>query len=369
MMSTPRNPELVGNGPMWKLHRYYLKEVATSAAITFVVLFGIVLVSLVYRGIGRAEGFGLLAAAKITFYWTADTLTHLLPISLLFGTVLTFARASQDRELTAIRSAGVSPRVALVPAMLIGIVFSLIGSFALHTLVPRAHFLKYNVVADSIREVLLRTGMMGDRFAFGGLVMSWDRKDPNGDWRDVVIRVGTHRSELGPLRDEVFVADRAAVELEDEHRLVLVLDGARDVAGDRLLPEHTRISIDMQEISEHDRREESERDMGSAELLAEVERGVHPRPGSARYVVAQRTCFALLPCLLAPIGFAIGVYSRDRGRVAALVLSMIPVFAFYLADFLGAQLTRTFDHAGFAFLPALVLIVGGTPLCWRLVRV
>src|SRR5690606_7493356 len=129
MMVALRGSGLGGVGPMWKLHRYYLKEVSISAAITLTVLFGIVLVSLVYRAINLTQGFGLLALAKTTFYFTADTLTHLLPISLLFATVLTFARASQDREITAVRSAGISPRVAMVPALLIGILFSLIASW------------------------------------------------------------------------------------------------------------------------------------------------------------------------------------------------------------------------------------------------
>ena len=86
-------------------------------------LFGIVLAATVYRGIDRAQGGGLLDAALITFFWAADTLPHLLAMSLLIATVLTFARASQDREITALRAAGISPRVPVVAAMLVGIVY------------------------------------------------------------------------------------------------------------------------------------------------------------------------------------------------------------------------------------------------------
>ncbi|MHC5063866.1 MAG: LptF/LptG family permease, partial [Planctomycetota bacterium] len=94
---------------MWKLHRYYLKEVTISSILTFSVLFGVVLISVVYRGIDRAQGFGIWAIAKTTMFMAADTIPHLLSISLLFATVLCFARASQDKEITAIRSAGISP--------------------------------------------------------------------------------------------------------------------------------------------------------------------------------------------------------------------------------------------------------------------
>lgn len=368
-MSASRDLELCGAGPMWKLHRYYLKEVVVCATITLTVLFGIVLVSLVYRGISRAEGFSLLDAAKITFYWTADTLMHLLPISLLFATVLTYARASQDREITAIRGAGVSPRVAMVPALLVGILFSLVASWALHWMVPRAHYMKYRVVADGVRNVLLRTGMLGDRLSYGGLTMTWERKDEQGNWRDVIIQVDRDRPETGVLTEGTYLVDSASVEIEDDERLVLVLHGAREATGGTQLQENTRISINMREISESQRREEDEKDMSSDQLLAEVYRGVHRRPGAARYYVAQRTCFALLPCLLAPIGFAIGVYARDRGRVLALVFAMVPIVLFYLGDFVGAKLVRATDWAGFAFLPAAILAGLGLPFCWRLLRV
>ena len=45
---------------MWKIHRYYLKELTTNSVVTFLVLFGIVLTATVYRGIDRAQGGDLI---------------------------------------------------------------------------------------------------------------------------------------------------------------------------------------------------------------------------------------------------------------------------------------------------------------------
>ena len=56
-------------GAMWKLHRYYLRELVVNSAITFLVMFAVVLVSLVARGIQRSMGGGMLDAAKITLFW------------------------------------------------------------------------------------------------------------------------------------------------------------------------------------------------------------------------------------------------------------------------------------------------------------
>ena len=103
---------------MWKLHRYYLKEVLVNAAITFLVLFAVVLVSLVYQGIQRSQGGGPLDALLITVFFALDSFQHLLTISFLLATVLTFTRAAMDRELIAIRAAGISPRVPMTAALL-----------------------------------------------------------------------------------------------------------------------------------------------------------------------------------------------------------------------------------------------------------
>lgn len=352
---------------MWKIHRYYLKEVATSATLTFTVLFGIVLVSTVYRGIKRAEGFGVVAAAKVTFFWAADTLPHLLPISLLFATVLTFARASQDREITAIRASGISPRVAMTSSLLVGIVFALLGSWALHWLVPQTHYMKYRVVADSIRSVLLTTGMTGDQFSYKGLMMTWEARDEAGHWHDVQILVHRDGSSLD-LDQGLWLADEAWVEVVGEERLDLVLHNVRD-AGQRYAHRgEVRGSISIRAISEGSRRNENERDMTSEQVLAEVYQGLHDNPVQALYSVHRRANFALLPLLFAPLGFCIGVMSRQRGRVLAMVFGMVPVIIFYVGDLLGTRMVRVTGEPWFTWTPTVLLTLIGLPFCWRLLR-
>ncbi|MBK8979211.1 MAG: LptF/LptG family permease [Planctomycetes bacterium] len=352
---------------MWKLHRYYLKEVTASSLLTFTVLYGIVLISTVSRGIKRAEGFGVVAAAKVTFLWAADALPHLLPISLLFATVLTFARASQDREVTAIRAAGVSPRVALAPSLLIGVVFALLCSWVLHQAVPRMHYLKYRVVADSIREVLIHTGMNGDRIAFEGIVVTWERRDAYGHWQGIELLV-KRRSHAIDLDVGLWLADEAWIEVVDGERLRAVLRHVRDAAGHNEVQDTVEGVLDIRALSEGTRRDENERDMTSEEIVAEVERGVSRNEVLALHQVNRRTSFALLPLLFAPIGFCIGVMSRARGRVLALVFGMVPVMIFYLADFVGDKLVRVTGDARYAWTPVGVLIALGVPFCWRLLR-
>ncbi len=346
---------------MWKLHRYYLKEVAANAFLTFAVLFGIVLVAMVYRGIDRAKGADLVSAAAITFFYAADTFPHLLTISLLMASVLAFARASQDREITAIRAAGISPRVPMVSAVLIGLLFSIGGSYAQHYMIPWAHYYKYRVTSEIIRNFLVNTQMSGNKVAFGRTVITWERDDERGHLHDVLIRrPGQLISAKEAWLD--LSADGETMTLATE-KLELLHGATGRLSG------RSGLSFSMREFNEGKRRNEGDKDITSDQLLAEVERGVHENPGGARYTVHQRSCFALMPFLLTPIGFCIGVLARDRGRMTAILFAMVPLVLFYGCVLIAPSLVRSWDQPWLAWLPAMVIGLLGAPFCWRLLRV
>ena len=317
---------------MWKIHRYYLRELMVTGSVTFLVLFGIVLIASLSRGIDRAQGGSLLSAAMIAFYWAADTFPHLLTISLLISSVLTFARASQDREITAIRAAGISPRVPMVAALIVGLACSLAGSYALHSLIPKAYYNKYRVVGEAMRNFILNTEMQGGKIAFGDFFLSAEGKDERGHLHNVVIKLGESESEAAAQLEpgKAYFAREAWLELgADGETLTLELREIRSAGGELGFLEQGQVRVNVRNLTEGSRRERDD-DLTSDQLLAEVERGVHEHPNGARYMVHKRTCFALMPCLFAPIGFCIGVLSRDRGRMTAVLFAMVPVALFYV---------------------------------------
>ena len=126
------------------------------------------------------------------------------------------------------------------------------------------------------------------------------------------------------------------------------------------------LSVDLRELARE--RGERDSDLRSDQLLAEVARGIHENPKGAEYTVYERACFGLMPCLFAPIGFCIGVLARERGRMAAVMLAMIPMAVFYGCVMLCPALTRALDLPEVAWLPALAVAVLGLPFCWRLLR-
>jgi lipopolysaccharide export LptBFGC system permease protein LptF len=363
---------------MWRLHRYYLRELLVNASITFTVLFAIVLISLVARGIQRAQGGGLLEAAMITVLWTVDAFPHLLPIAFLIATVLTFARAANDREITAVRSAGISPRVPMTSAILVGLMLSVVGSLSMHYVIPKAHFKKYRVVAEVVRNLFLsmKLGGSDDRISIPGTDVALtygSREDQGVGTEDVVLRdcwlympekLALEQTGIGT---PIFHVDRITIPLPDESstQLFVVMENVSNplsVSGDHI---NVTPSFPLREISEGGRRDERNDDLTSDQLLAEVMRGIHENPVGALYTLHRRTSFSVLPLLLGPIGFCIALAVRDRGRAAALVAALVPLFLFYVGDVLGAKAVRAFDLPEFGWLPAVLLAGLGLPFCWR----
>ncbi len=353
---------------MWRIHRHYLKELAVTSMVTFLVLFGIVLIASLSRGISRAQGASLVSAMLITFYWAADTFPHLLAISLLVSTVLTFARASQDREITAIRAAGISPRVPMVAALIIGLICSIAGSLALHYLIPRAHYNKYRVVGEAVRNFVLNTKMSGGKIAFGGFFLSSERKDDRGHLHGVVIKVDRDDGGLEP--GEAYYAREAWLDLgEDGETLRLSFLGIRNASGMYDLEGPVTLRVNIRNITDRGRRDTRDDDLTTDQLLADVYRGLHRHPEWALFQVHRRACYALMPCLLAPLGFCIGVLSRDRGRMTALLFAMVPALVFYACVLAAEEAMRQTGFSYIAWLPAAVLFVLGVPFCWRILKI
>jgi hypothetical protein len=243
---------------MWKLHRYYLKELGVNFGITFVVMFAVVLVSLVTRGIQRSQGGELLDALLITLLFALDAFPHLLSITFLVATVLTFARASQDRELIAIRAAGIGPSVPMMPALLIGLLLSVVGSFANHYVIPHVHYNKYRVIAEVVRNVFTNLKLGSDRIPIldTGFVMTFAGRDGK-DYVDCTIYCPSDRRIEG-RSSPIIRVERVQIPLDSTSETIdIVLNGVSDpVPGPnaRLMTRRVTLHLGKHNIADRGRR-------------------------------------------------------------------------------------------------------------------
>jgi lipopolysaccharide export LptBFGC system permease protein LptF len=353
---------------MWKLHRYYLRELGVNFGITFGVMFAVVLASLVARGMQKAQGGVLLDAFKTMLLYAIDTLPHMLTIAFVLATVATYARAAQDRELLAIRAAGISPRVPMTAALLVGLGLSCLSSYANHYVLPDVYYYKFRVVAEVARSMIANLKLGSDRIPLpGGGVLTF-RERVGVEFRDCWIYAASERAlpeSLSPIL-HVDVVTLPPLE-KGSSEIVVTLAGVRDpVSG----IEGPRFGFrwDFRDAAERNRREERDDDLRSDQLLAEVMRSVHPRPFEALYTLFRRCTFSLMPALMAPIGYCLAEWTRLQGKVVALLTALLPLLVFYFGEALGARLLRATDNPWTAWLPIVLLLPLFAPLCWRHLR-
>lgn len=357
---------------MWRLHRYYLKELTVNATITFAVMFTVVLVSLVYRGIQRSQGGDLFDAALITLFFALDALPHLVTIAFLIATVMTYTRAAQDRELIAIRAAGLSPRVPMLAAVMVGIFLSVVGSFANHYVIPEAHFRKYRVVRDFVRSTILNLGLDTDRIKIleTGVILTYRERDrETGEF--VTCTLYSPKPIDPQLKSTIIYVERVVLpdleETTSDTDIYIELYGVRDPVQTNA-PINLEFSLPIDQLGSVSGRDEKPEDVRSDQLLSEVLRGVHREPEKATYTLFRRCCSALMPALLGPIGFCIAEMARFRGRVVALLLSLVPLVMFYVGEVLGARLLLSTRNPLCGWMPAVLMIAVGLPVVWRQLR-
>jgi hypothetical protein len=149
--------------------------------------------------------------------------------------------------------------------------------------------------------------------------------------------------------------------------LVIRLHGIRDPIGTDQPPDVV-FAVPVSDVIGGQRRDDRDEDQRSDQLLSEVLRGVHRFPEGALYTLFRRCCFALMPLLLAPIGFCLAELARERGRVAALALALVPLSLFYVGEVMGARLLLATKSSICGWTPAALLVLFGLPLCWRQLR-
>ncbi len=326
--------------------------------MTFVMLFGISLLALAAKGITRSQGADMLTALWITLLWSTDSIHHLIPISLLVGTVFTFGRAAADNEITAIRMAGVSPLRLMGAVLIAGSLASGVNSMILHNLVPMVHYLKYRPFKNLVQQFLQSNRASGNTLKVGKMSMTWEKKEGNCYQKVVFDLKHGGTSRVGWAR-------RACFEARNNGR-ILVLK-LFDTEGHEKTGKKGRerqfkvgelvLSFDIRDLIEKNKRREGVKDLETAQLWAEWERGQSKQQGEIEWRIWRRTTQAWAAFFFVLVAFPIGVMSRRAGRMVAFAFSFIPLFLYYVLSYIAPKLARSTDSVLPVFLPSAGLFL------------
>lgn len=96
------------------------------------------------------KGVPLWAVLKLMFYKMPSLLVMTFPVSTLFGTAMALGRLSQDNEIVALRTSGITIFRISAPILAVGILVSLLSFVTNEKIVPHANFVSNNIIRQII---------------------------------------------------------------------------------------------------------------------------------------------------------------------------------------------------------------------------
>jgi len=269
-----------------------------------------------------------------------------LPVAVLAGIVIGFARMGSDSEIIAIRSAGVGTWSLLWPALLIGLVATMATTFLHLREAPQAaRDLRRAALQGALRK--LDSPVEPRTFNTdipGYVIYVRDGDKTQGSWGRVFIyaqladgstRIVTARSgriDSSNEKSELVLSDAVAMKMPRD-------GGERNYVVERL--DQLRISIDtgraelLARLSKKDLQAE---ELDWNDLKQQAQSNSIDERREAERTIQRRLALAVAPFVFALFGALLGMRVRRGGRGAGILLSLAVVIVYYLISLLGESL-------------------------------
>ena len=327
-----------------------------QGALPYVLLALVLLTAILFtQQTGRFAELALYAdlpvslATDIATALLPSVLVLTLPVAVLAGIVISFARMGSDSEIIAIRAAGVGTWSLLWPALLIGLVVTGATTFLHLKEAPQAaRDLRLALLQGALRKLDSPVEPRTFNTEIPGYVIYVrDGDKAQGTWGRVFIyaqqpdgaRIFTARSgriDSSNETSELVLSDVAAMRIPkpdapERGYLVERIDQLRLSinTGRAALLEHAgQKDLQTEELDWSDLREQTH--SAKAEERGEAERALH-----------RRLALSVAPLVFALFGGLLGMRVKRGGRGAGILLSLAVVVIYYLVTLLGESLART----------------------------
>lgn len=279
-----------------------------------------------------------------------NVLVLTLPIAVLAGVMIGFARMGSDSEIIAMRAAGVGTWTLLWPALLIGVVVTIGTTYIQLEEAPQAtRDLKRAGLQGALRKLDSPVEPRTFNTEIPGYVIyvrdgdkeqgTWGRvfissHQPDGSSRVVTARSGRidssqDQSEL-VLSDAVATTFRAPNDADQRSYVIERLDQFRisiNTGRAEILKRLNQQDLDPEELD-------------WSELKAQAASTQPEERSAAQRTLHRRLALSVSPFLFALLGGAIGMRVRRGGRGIGVLLALLIVIVYYLVSLLGESLAR-----------------------------
>jgi lipopolysaccharide export LptBFGC system permease protein LptF len=338
---------------------YVLRQLLVSIAFSVAGLAVIVLPTVAIQAVNKLGAISLGTVARYLPLVVAELVPYLLPMAFLLGVVATYGRLAAERELIAIKMAGIHPVRLALPAFLVALPLALGTDHLLAEISPELKYQQRSLLRDADVSRFL-AGMSGrNLLTFGKNVLKSESTEGS------VRRNAELDMELEDGKHVKIIAAECRIEVEGD-LLVVRMNDARLLTEDTFsyvaAPLYTWKLADIFPPQKKDRSKakyQTSTDLSTA--LANPE--LAPAEGDEiRYEIQRRHALSATYLLFLLLGVPTGVVLRSSTQLGAFTGAVGYAFVYYvLAMRLGKVLAETGAVAPFVAAWAtngLFLVVG-----------
>ncbi|MFW5985238.1 MAG: LptF/LptG family permease [Halanaerobiaceae bacterium] len=182
------------------IHKYIYKELLVPFGFGVAAFTGIFIgTDLLYdlTEVYIEFGVSVLTVIRLFFLSLPPIIVYTFPMATLLGTVMCYNRLSGDGEVVALRAGGISIYWILVPALVLGLVMSVLTIGINEIIVPRSNYI-YNQMMTRIRRGEVRPRTQSNMF--------WNPVNSQNKRPEYVLYAGHFNADTGVMTD-VFLQD------------------------------------------------------------------------------------------------------------------------------------------------------------------
>ncbi|MEW6025785.1 MAG: LptF/LptG family permease [Planctomycetota bacterium] len=326
------------------IQRYVIKEWLINFLMVTTVLLAVILLIVPFFQFQKFTALDEDFIFKVLPYFIPISLVYIVPLSVLLASLFVFGRLSEDNELLAMKSSGISLGRIVRPVFYLAVILS-IGVILINTrLIPYCHS-QTRQLTISVFEKRIFAGARGaDEIKLPDGKITYANHNNEAFESVRLLKFGQKREELA----EELSAQKGKFTIDsDKAELSLDLDRVYITRWEKGAPhlmksDRTIYKMDISTLFAPSRKNlASLTDRELDEMLAQY-KGNPARTRQVLFNKYQRYAGGLTPLIFALIGIPIGVLIRKGSKVAAIGASMLIVFVGYypltmFANLLGVK--------------------------------
>jgi LPS export ABC transporter permease LptF/LPS export ABC transporter permease LptG len=332
------------------IDRYVIREIIPPFLIALLVFTFILIIpfiiDLAEQMIAKGVPWTTLLKLMATLVPGVAALT--IPMALLIGILVAMGRLSADREVVVLMACGVSPYRLLQPILFVGVVCWGLSSWVMLKAMPDANQtfreISQTIVMDRAEGEVRPRVFFED---FPNLVLYVNEVPIGGTgWNDVLAA-----DSRNPAQPVILLAKRGRMVINREARTIQMVleEGTRHTtklddpsAYEVARFDSTLMSLDPESVFPRKGPARGDREMTIEELHAKAEemsaQGISPH--NQVMEIHKKFSIPVACFVFAILGLALGATSRKDGKLAAFVLGIGVIFAYYVVMYGGEALAK-----------------------------